>query len=246
MGASQGDFIKFPRTPHLTGSKGTSDDKHLSPRHSAEFLAQESLVIEEKLDGTNVGIHFSDAGTLVLQCRGHLITEGMHPQYDMFKQWACAKQEHFAKFLQSRYVLFGEWMYAKHNIHYHKLPHLFFALDIFDKLEAVFHGYERRTEMIENLAVHVPPILHTGPAKFDRLKRLLTASQFDGHFEHPVTLRTDQLMEGLYLRIESKGNVIGRAKYVRHEFSEKVRQSADWRHQALVANELAKDADIWR
>ncbi len=30
MGSSHDDFIKYPRTPHLFGSKGTDDDKHLS------------------------------------------------------------------------------------------------------------------------------------------------------------------------------------------------------------------------
>ncbi len=246
MGVSQGDFIKYPRTPHLTGSIGTSDDKRLSPKHSAKFLADESLVIEEKLDGTNVGIHFSDAGMLVLQCRGHLITEGMHAQYDLFKQWACVKQEHFAKFLQSRYVLFGEWMYARHNIHYQELPHYFFAFDIYDKHEATFHGRDRRREMIDNLAVHTPPVLHNGPVKLDQLNRMITTSRFDGHFEHHSALGMDQLMEGLYLRIEADGNIVGRAKYVRYEFSERVRQNAGWRHQAIVANKLAMNADIWR
>jgi hypothetical protein len=49
-------------------------------------------VVEEKLDGTNVGIHFTTRGRMVLQCRGHEITEGMHPQYDLFKQWTSAKR----------------------------------------------------------------------------------------------------------------------------------------------------------
>jgi hypothetical protein len=80
MGISNGDFIKYPRTPHLFGSKGTVDDKHLSEAQSNEFIRDESLIVEEKIDGTNVGIHFSDQGEIVLQCRGHLVTEGMHPQ----------------------------------------------------------------------------------------------------------------------------------------------------------------------
>ena len=29
MGATRDDFIKYPRTPHLFGSKGMDDDKHL-------------------------------------------------------------------------------------------------------------------------------------------------------------------------------------------------------------------------
>src|SRR4051812_40733093 len=110
MGASYGDFVKYPRTPHLVGSTGTDDDKHFDERETTEFLAADSLIVEEKIDGTNVGIHFSDDGKLVLQCRGHLITEGMHPQYDLFKQWVAAKQHALAERLTSRFILFGEWV----------------------------------------------------------------------------------------------------------------------------------------
>jgi len=92
MGASHGEFVKYPRTPHLFGSTGTDDDKHLSEAESIRLIADDSLIVEEKIDGTNVGIHFSQDCSLVLQCRGHLVTEGMHPQYDLFKQWANAKR----------------------------------------------------------------------------------------------------------------------------------------------------------
>jgi hypothetical protein len=56
MGATRDDFVKYPRTPHLFGSKGTDDDKHLGPEESKAFIADSSLIVEEKLDGTNVGI----------------------------------------------------------------------------------------------------------------------------------------------------------------------------------------------
>jgi len=39
MGASNGQFIKYPRTPHLFGSMGTDDDKHMSERESRRFIA---------------------------------------------------------------------------------------------------------------------------------------------------------------------------------------------------------------
>lgn len=78
MGSSHDDFTKYPRTPHLFGSTGTDDDKHLDEAESNRFITDPSLIVEEKLDGTNVGIHFTSAGQLVLQCRGHLITEGMY------------------------------------------------------------------------------------------------------------------------------------------------------------------------
>ena len=108
MGASRDNFVKYPRTPHLFGSKGTDDDKHMGERESQEFVADESLIVEEKLDGTNVGIHFDSQGQIVMQCRGHLITQGMHPQYDLFKQWVLVKRDILEERLQLRYILFGE------------------------------------------------------------------------------------------------------------------------------------------
>ena len=52
-------------------------------------------------------------------------------------------------------------------------------------------------------------------------------------------------MEGLYLRTEADGRVTGRAKLVRPEFVEKVKQSEHWQHQAMVPNLLADGAEIW-
>ena len=53
-------------------------------------------------------------------------------------------------------------------------------------------------------------------------------------------------MEGLYLRTEAGGVVSGRAKVVRPEFVEKIKQSTHWQHQIMVPNELADGVDIWR
>jgi hypothetical protein len=79
----------------------------------------------------------------------------------------------------------------------------------------------------------------------DQLWRLIGPSRFDSQFENPVTGQTDNLMEGLYLRTEAEGRVIGRAKLVRPEFVEKVKQSEHWQHQAVVPNLLAPGAEIW-
>ena len=62
MGTSHGDFTKYPRTPHLFGSKGTDDDKHLGEAESKAFIADESLIVEEKIDGTNVVDRVSQSG----------------------------------------------------------------------------------------------------------------------------------------------------------------------------------------
>lgn len=245
MGSSHDDFVKYPRTPHLFGSQGTPDDKHLSEAESNHFIADDSLIVEEKIDGTNVGIHFTADGQMVLQCRGHLITEGMHSQYDLFKQWATVKRPVLEERLASDFILFGEWMYARHSIHYRQLPHYFFEFDIYDKESESYLSLEKRLELLKGTGIQTVPVLNKGAIKRRQLEELIGPSCFDSRFDNPVTRRTDDLMEGLYLRVESEGVVTGRAKFVRMEFVEKVKQSTHWQHQAMVPNLLKEEADIW-
>jgi len=245
MGASYGEFTKYPRTPHLFGSKGTDDDKHLSEAESLSFIANDSLIIEEKIDGTNVGIHFSDDGQMMLQCRGHLITEGMHPQYDLFKQWTTVKRATMEQRLENRFILFGEWVYARHSVFYQQLTHYFFEFDIYDKQNSLFLDLEQRLALLDRSTIQTVPIIHTGKISRKDLQGLIGPSKFDSQFVNPESNRTDNLMEGLYLRIEADGVVTGRAKIVRPEFVEKIKKSTHWQHQPMVANRLAATVDIW-
>ncbi|QDV52263.1 RNA ligase family protein [Gimesia fumaroli] len=245
MGRSHDQFVKYPRTPHLFGSTGTADDKRLGAQESERFIADPSLIVEEKIDGTNVGLHFSQSGELVLQCRGHLINEGMHPQYDLFKQWAVVKRSDLERMLEDRFILFGEWVYARHSIHYRSLPHYFFEFDIYDKIQQVFLSLPRRLELLAGTGIETVPVIHQGAITRKTLETLIGDSAFDSAFENPMTNRTDSLMEGVYLRTETTKAVTGRAKFVRPEFVEKIKQSSHWQHQVMVPNLLSQQADIW-
>ncbi len=244
MGASHGDFFKYPRTPHLAGSEGTSDDKHLGCRDTERMLTDDSLIVEEKLDGTNVGIHFPNQ-RLALQCRGHEITAGMHPQYDLFKQWATTKRVTLESMLEERYILYGEWMYARHSILYRALPHYFFEFDIFDKQTQTFLDLATRLNMLDGTGIHTVPVVHQGRINLESLEELIGPSQFDSHFENPTSGRQDNIMEGIYLRTEANGLVTARSKYVRPAFTERVKLSTHWQHQKMIPNQLSDAADIW-
>lgn len=245
MGTSRDQFFKYPRTPHLVGSDGTADDKRLDRASSLRILADSSLIVEEKVDGTNVGIHFSTSGRMVLQCRGHEITAGMHPQYDLFKQWVMVKRSVLEAMLEDRFLLYGEWLYARHSIHYRNLPHYFFEFDMFDKKEQRFLDLEHRLNLLSGTGIQTVPVIHRGATRIEALNKLIGPSQFDSEFENPVTGRTDNLMEGVYLRTEANQQVMARAKFVRPEFTERVKLSQHWQQQKMVPNLLAEGTDIW-
>nr|WP_235990591.1 RNA ligase family protein [Bremerella alba] len=147
--------------------------------------------------------------------------------------------------MTSRHLLFGEWAYARHSVAYRRLPHYFFEFDIFDKQSGVFLDLAARMKLLAGSGIHTVPVIHQGSVTRKKLARLIGPSQYDSHFDNPHSGQADNLMEGIYLRTEADGKVTGRAKFVRPEFVEKIKQSTHWQHQVMVPNQLADDADIW-
>ena len=108
--------------------------------------------------------------------------------------------------LEDRFILFGEWLYARHSVHYRRLPHYFFEFDIYDKESEAFLSLERRLALLEGTGIaHGARAPHRGTATGSELAALIGPSRFDSQFENPLTGRTDDLMEGLYLRTEADG-----------------------------------------
>src|ERR1041384_5664859 len=109
------EIRKYPRTPHLEGSRPQPGDEDLDVV-PVDTLSGKYVVIEEKLDGANVGLSVGPDGRLRLQSRGHFLTGGPRErQFDLLKTWAACHQDAIAAVLGERYVLYGEWLYARHT-----------------------------------------------------------------------------------------------------------------------------------
>ena len=95
-------MIKYPRTPHLEGSRMQPGDEDLSQIPFAE-IAGRNLAVEEKCDGANSAISFSAEGELLLQSRGHYLTGGYRErEFNLMKQWAAVHRDAFYRVLGSR------------------------------------------------------------------------------------------------------------------------------------------------
>jgi hypothetical protein len=82
--------------------------------------------------------------------------------------------------LRDRYVLYGEWLYAKHTIFYTDLPHYLLEFDLYDTQDEVFLSTERRMQMLQGVPfVASVKVLHAGPIpSLDALQALLGPSHF--------------------------------------------------------------------
>src|SRR5947209_14273061 len=156
---------KYPRTHHLEGSRLQPGDEDLD---SVPFSALKGrfLVVEEKIDGANAAVSFDAAGKLWLQSRGHYLTGGVREKhFNLFKQWAAAHAHRLRPVLTDRYVMYGEWLYAKHTVFYDRLPHYFLEFDVLDAETGAFLGTEGRRAVLDGMLVVSVPVLRTGPCR---------------------------------------------------------------------------------
>ena len=135
------NFVKFPSTPHLALLDGVSirDDKVLSETERNEFM-KHRIVVEEKVDGANLGISFDSDGNLRAQNRGMYLQFPAAGQWKKLYAWLSPKIDVLFEHLLDRYVLFGEWCYARHSVSYDRLPDWFVGFDIYDKVTSRFLG----------------------------------------------------------------------------------------------------------
>lgn len=257
------ELRKYPRTAHIEGSglqKGDADFDRVPLRD----IAGKPLVIEEKLDGANVGIRFRDGGEPVTQSRGHILTGGAgEAQFGLLKTWVSVHRDVLYRALGTRYILYGEWLYAKHTVFYDALPHYLMEFDLFDCETGEYLSTEARRERLAGAPVVSVPVVFTGTVR--RLKELtalvkpslyktmhwrqsLAAAQAatGARFGASETDDSD-LSEGLYIKWEENGVVRGRYKWVRESFVQTILDSGThWRDRVIVPNRLRNDADIFR
>src|SRR6185312_9818856 len=111
------EFFRFPHTPHLAwlGEGTPRDDKVLSPAEARELLADD-VVVEEKLDGANLGISVDPAGGLRLQNRGQHLVPPFGGQFSRATGWLAQHAHALSSTLGPDLILFGEWCAARHSV----------------------------------------------------------------------------------------------------------------------------------
>lgn len=121
------ELFRFPHTPHLAwlADGEPRNDKVLSPGEARTLLALE-LVVEEKLDGANLGFSVSSDGTLRVQNRSHYLVAPYAGQFSRLRSWIPAHEEKLVEALGSNLIAFGEWCAARHSLTYEHLPDWWF------------------------------------------------------------------------------------------------------------------------
>ena len=241
-------IYKFPRTSHLLDlGAATSDDvidNIASFRETTALLelgsnvtSDQKVVITEKIDGANMGFSLSaDRMQIVVQNRSHYVNTASHEQFKKLGHWVETHREELMKlldrdpFFAQRYILYGEWMYATHSIHYTRLPDLFIAFDLFDRSTETFVDRATLQFMLtqHNSGITLVPVMleaNQVPSEAKLKQMVQQQSQF-----------WDGRVEGVYVKWEAAGIVARRGKIVRADF---IAGNEHWSKKNLQPNQLA-------
>lgn len=251
--------LKSPRTTHLVGS-GIPGSGNASERLRWEDICGRFVVLEEKIDGSEVSFHFDTDANLVGRERANVIDlsarGGAERHLDGFKDWLELRADDFFERITDRYIVYAEWCALAHCILYDKLPDYFIECDVQDKETGLFLSTERRRRLLEGISVSQAPVLFEGVAERRTAPASLVArsafcsdtpaasiaaipgvlsKQLDGS-------RFDEsgVAEGIYGKIEEDGVVVERFKWVREDFVNRIIDGGrHWKSEIPVPNRLA-------
>ena len=221
-------FFKFPRTPHLWWplERTPKDDRVLDPADVREFL-EGDVVVEEKIDGANIGLSLDEDGSIQAQNRGSWIGRGAHPQFYPMWSWISQKEAALADALGRDHILFGEWCFAVHSVRYDHLPDWFLGFDVYDRTAGRFWSTQRRNALLGQARISAVPQLFSGRTNAGELTRMLQ--------DEPSGVGSSPL-EGIYLRREDSAWLDARAKLVRPEFLTSI--AGHWSSREIQLNSL--------
>jgi atypical dual specificity phosphatase len=159
----------FPRTAHLPYKPNCTEDDLLATHEEvAPIFIGNDICIEEKVDGSNLGLILWDDHPVV-RSKTHFLNKGFlgktpaKNQYRSVWNWFHDHIDQF-KILSDQFntppAVYGEWMYMSHGIRYDNLPNLFIAFDIYDGHK--FIDFDESRLLLQECGFSVPPLLHQG------------------------------------------------------------------------------------
>ncbi len=164
------------------------------------------IIVQEKLDGSNVSVAKIDGKLYPLQRSGYIADTSPFEQHRLFYKFVMKNYERFDEVLEDGERICGEWLAQAHGTRYELKHEPFVAFDIMiDTNRMNFVNMFNRL----NGKFTMPHLLHIGKpiSVADSLKKL-------GKYGHHGAI--DEV-EGLIYRLEKNGNVEFLCKFVKHD-----------------------------
>jgi len=199
--------------PHLSTSKLTQQaDKKIHEGQEKILTEKErdwkdTIIITEKIDGSNVGVIKKDGRLIALSRAGYDVNSSPYDQHKLFYKYVYNNVSMFS-WLPDGWRVVGEWCIMAHGTIYDisgESP--FVAFDIVNQEDERI-TYIDFIKICSKYSIPTVPLLHIGQAVSIKNAVKLMGS---GHYGKP------DKPEGFVCRVEREGKVDFLAKWVRHD-----------------------------
>lgn len=200
---------------HLPNSRLGSGD-HSINQGQADILTKKTrdgkdlVIVQEKLDGANVGVYRDVNSVIALTRAGHRAIDSNLEQFKIFDRWVQERKDLFMDLLDPGERLVGEWIAMAHGTKYEtQTP--FIAFDLF----SCSNERNPYTLFLQRVGFKLPiaKLLHIGgAATVNRIMKILDQKNDDGTYGFHGALEP---VEGAVWRLERDNKVEFLAKFVR-------------------------------
>jgi len=191
------------------------------------------VIVEEKVDGANIGFSIGDDGLVRVQNRGGYLQYPFRGQFSKLNEWLNRSKFKIIECIDTNLIAFGEWSAARHSIKYSNLPDYFLLFDVFDITVDKFWSVEKRNVLAKKLQFSTVPEIGRGKYTVNMLEDLLNSRS--SHFVKGP-------LEGIVIRKDQSDWNIGRAKMVRREFTQAIEEH--WSNRVMEWNEIDTGKNI--
>lgn len=179
-----------------------------------------SVLVEEKLDGSQVGVAWAgDSEAPVIRNKNHILVKGYSRkdtnakrQYAPFWTWVY---EHAGCFVALTAMcgelvgVYGEWLYAEHTLHYDSAPADFVAYQIYQPSLGAFVDAYRTWDLLGAAGFAQPTVLATHVDSYAQLEALAQA---------PSCLSSCDQREGVVVKVSDGTRLVVQFKMRRADF----------------------------
>ena len=197
--------------PLLPNSRVTPADKHChegQARIATERARDrhDEIIVQEKLDGSNVGVALVDGCIVALTRAGYLARTSPFEQHWHWANWVESYKERFLAVLKENGErLCGEWLMQAHGTRYALLHEPFVAFDIMKEHHRV--PYDEFILRVRYGNFTIPHLLHKGqPISVQYALSLVGEHGYHGAIDE---------IEGVVWRVQRRGEVDFLVKYLK-------------------------------
>lgn len=218
-------FRKY-RQIYRIKTKYSPENKKCLTKEEIKELLDGTVYIEEKMEGGTCGISW-EKYNYHIQGRRRVVPlgENSKPFYGIHS-WATHNYDKIMK-IPDNWIIYGEWLKAKHHIFYDELLDYFIAFDVYDGNE--YLNYEDKTSFLKDIDIAQAPLIC--------IKRDITVEDvlflIEDHKYNMSRLSSTEIFEGVVIKNYGKGLA---GKCIKREFD--VRLDKNWLETPVIENRV--------